>query len=398
MNSLSMMKTQLVPMSGSEAVAKAAIQSNIDFISAYPITPQTIIVERLSDLVAEGETKAKFVNVESEHSAMSACVGASLAGGRAFTATSSQGLALMHEVLYLASGLRCPIVMAVANRALSAPINIHGDHSDMMGSRDSGWIQLYVENGQEAYDWVLQAYRIAEDERVSMPFAVNMDGYVITHSVEPIALIDKDVTSKFLPPRQALFKLDSEKPITLGPLVLPDYYTEFKRQQEEAMRNVPETFAEVTRDFAQLSGRSYNRFLPYELEDAKVAIVSLGSASGTVRWVARNLRKKDLPVGALKIALYRPFPHEEVGRMLEGLDVVIVLERALSLGSHCGPLASDIVCSLYNRSEQPKVLDVVAGLGGRDLSPDSIEQIFRTGLGTTSGSSGLEMEFVGVRE
>ncbi len=200
MKPLSIKKTQLVPMSGSEAVAKAAVQSNIDFISAYPITPQTIIVERLSDLVADGETKAKFVNVESEHSAMSACVGASLAGGRAFTATSSQGLALMHEVLYLASGLRCPIVMAVANRALSAPINIHGDHSDMMGSRDSGWIQLYVENGQEAYDWVLQAYRIAEDERVSMPFSVNMDGYVITHSVEPIELIDKEVTSKFVPP------------------------------------------------------------------------------------------------------------------------------------------------------------------------------------------------------
>ncbi len=397
MNSLSIKKTQLVAMSGSEAIAKAAIQSGIDFISAYPITPQTIIVERLSDLVAEGETKAKFVNVESEHSAMSACVGASLAGGRAFTATSSQGLALMHEVLYLASGLRCPITMAVANRALSAPINIHGDHSDMMGSRDCGWIQLYVENGQEAYDWVLQAYRIAEDERVSLPFSVNMDGYVITHSVEPIALIDQDAASKFLPPRQALLKLDTEKPITIGTLTLPDYYTEFKRQQEEAMRNVPQAFAEVTKDFTQLSGRSYDRYLAYEIEDARVAIVSLGSASGTVRWVARNLRKKGLPVGALKIALYRPFPHEEVGRMLEGLDVVIVLERAMSLGSHCGPLASDIVCSLYNRSEQPKVLDVVAGLGGRDLSPDSIEQIFRTGLGTTN-PTGLEMEFVGVRE
>jgi len=268
----------------------------------------------------------------------------------------------------------------------------------MMGSRDSGWIQLYVENGQEAYDWVLQAYRIAENERVSLPFSVNMDGYVITHSVEPISLIDQDVTSKFLPPRQASLKLDAEKPITIGPLVLPDYYTEFKRQQEEAMRNVPEAFAEVTRDFAKVSGRSYDRYLPYEIEDAKVAIVSLGSASGTVRWVARNLRKKGLAVGALKIALYRPFPHEEVGRMLEGLDVVIVLERAMSLGSHCGPLASDIVCSLYNRSEQPKVLDVVAGLGGRDLSPESIEQIFRTGLETTPRSTGLEMDFVGVRE
>lgn len=392
-----MAKLELVAMSGSEAVAKAVVQSNVDFISAYPITPQTIIVERLSDLVATGETRAKFVNVESEHSALSACVGASLAGGRVFTATSSQGLALMHEVLYLTSGLRCPIVMAVANRALSAPINIHGDHSDMMGSRDSGWIQLYAENAQEAYDWVIQAYGIAEDERVALPFSINMDGYVITHSVEPIALIDDSVVSKFLPPRQPQIKLDTQNPITFGTLTLPDFYSEFKRQQEEAMRMVPEAFTEVTKSFTQLTGRHYDRVVPYALEDAKVAIVSLGSASGTVRWVARNLRKKGLPVGALKIALFRPFPHEEVSKLLESLDVVVVLERALSLGAHCGPLGSDIVCSLYNRSEQPRVLDVVAGLGGRDLSPESIEKIYRTGLEATS-KTGLEMEFVGVRE
>jgi pyruvate ferredoxin oxidoreductase alpha subunit len=391
-------KSQMVAMSGSEAIAKAVIQSNVDFISAYPITPQTIIVERLSDLVATGETKAKFVNVESEHSALSACVGASLAGGRVFTATSSQGLALMHEVLYLTSGLRCPIVMAVANRALSAPINIHGDHSDMMGSRDSGWTQLYVENAQEAYDWVIQAYRVAEDERVSLPFSVNMDGYVITHSVEPIALIDEAITAKFLPPRRSTLRLDTQKPITFETLTLPDYYSEFKRQQDEGFRKVPEVFGEVTKAFGEQVGRRYDQFTPYGLEGAKVAIVSLGSASGTVRWVAKNLRKQGLPVGSLKISLFRPFPHEEVGRILENLDVVIVLERALSLGAHCGPLGSDIVCSLYNRAGQPKVLDVVAGLGGRDLSPESIEQIFRTGLEATSRPTGLETEFAGVRE
>lgn len=385
-------------MSGSEAIATAVKQSNVDFVAAYPITPQTIIVERISDLVANAETKASFVNVESEHSALSACVGASLAGGRVFTATSSQGLALMHEVLYLTSGLRCPIVMAVANRALSAPINIHGDHSDMMGSRDSGWIQLYVENAQEAYDWGIQAYRIAEDERVSLPFTVNMDGYVITHSVESLALLEDSTVSKFLPPRKAQFKLDTRKPITIGSLTLPDYYFEFKRQQEEAFRQVPEVFTEVTSNFAEVSGRRYGAILPYELEDARVAIVSLGSASGTVRWVAKNLRKQELPVGALKVSLFRPFPYEEIGRMIEKVDVVIVLERALSLGSHCGPLGSDVVCSLYNRSEQPKVLDVVYGLGGRDLSPENIEQIFRTGLEATSKPTGLEVEFVGVRD
>lgn len=391
-------KSQLVAMSGSEAVAKAVVQSNVDFASAYPITPQTIIVERLSDLVASGETKTAFVNVESEHSALSACVGASLAGGRVFTATSSQGLALMHEVLYLTSGLRCPIVMAVANRALSAPINIHGDHSDMMGSRDSGWIQLYVENAQEAYDWCFQAYKIAEDERVSLPFTFNMDGYVITHSVEPIALIDEGEARGFLPPRQSQFKIDVKNPITFGTLTLPDYYFEFKKQQDDAMRNVPEVFNEVTKSFAEIVGRRYHRIVPFELEDAKVAIVSLGSASGTVRWVARNLRKQGLPVGALKIELYRPFPHEEVGKALENVDVVIVLERALSLGSHCGPVGSDVVCSLYNRAGQPQVLDIVAGLGGRDSSPGHIEQIFKTGLQAAKHPTGLEFEFAGVRE
>jgi len=391
-------KSKLVPMSGSEAIAKAVVQSNVDFASAYPITPQTIIVERLSDLVASGETKTTFINVESEHSALSACVGASLAGGRVFTATSSQGLALMHEVLYLTSGLRCPIVMAVANRALSAPINIHGDHSDMMGSRDSGWIQLYVENAQEGYDWCIQAYKVAEDERVSLPFTVNMDGYVVTHSVEPIALIDDATVANFLPPRQSRFKIDVKNPITFGTLTLPDYFFEFKKQQDDAMRHVPEVFSEVTKSFGDLSGRYYSDIVPFELEDAKVAVVSLGSASGTVRWVAKSLRKRGLPVGALKVALYRPFPHDRVGNLLENVDVVIVLERSLSLGSYTGPLGSDVICSLYNRSGQPRVLDIVTGLGGRDLSPESIEQIFQTGLEAAKGPPGLEFEFAGVRE
>jgi pyruvate ferredoxin oxidoreductase alpha subunit len=244
----------------------------------------------------------------------------------------------------------------------------------------------------------MQAYRIAEDERVALPFTVNMDGYVITHSVEPLALVDQTEANQFLPPRQSRIKLDVQKPMTFGTLTLPDYYSEFKKQQDEAMRAVPEVFGEVTREFAELTTRHYERITPYAMEDAKVAIVSLGSASGTVRWVVRNLRKQGLPVGALKVALFRPFPHEQVGELLEHLDVVIVLERALSLGAHCGPLGNDVVCSLYNRSGQPKVLDVVAGLGGRDLSPDSIEQIFRTGLEATSRPTGLEMEFAGVRE
>ena len=391
-------KIQLTPMSGSEAVAKSVLQSNVDFVSAYPITPQTIIVERISDLVSDGDTKTTFVNVESEHSAISACVGASLAGARSFTATSSQGLALMHEVLYLTSGLRVPLVMAVANRALSAPINIHGDHSDMMGSRDSGWIQYYVENAQEAYDWVMQAFRIAEDDRVMLPFTVNMDGYVITHSVEPVTLIDQTAVDKFVPPRTAKTRLDANNPMTFGTLTLPDYYSEFKRQQEEAMRTVPTVFDEVTSEFAQLIGRGYKQLVPFELEGAKVIVVSLGSASGTIRYVARGLRNKGLPVGALRVGLFRPFPSEQFAKLVANADVVVVLERAMSLGSKCGPLASEIVNSLYDRPSQPRILDVIAGLGGRDLAPEAIEKLFKTGLEAASNRSGLEMEFLGVRE
>ena len=391
-------KVQLVPMSGSEAVAKSVIQSNVDFVSAYPITPQTIIVERISDLVGEGGTKTIFVNVESEHSAISACVGASLAGARSFTATSSQGLALMHEVLYLTSGLRVPLVMAVANRALSAPINIHGDHSDMMGSRDSGWIQYYVENAQEAYDWVMQAFRIAEDDRVMLPFTVNMDGYVITHSVEPISLIDQAAVDKFLPPRIAKTRLDVNNPMTFGTLTLPDYYTEFKRQQEEAMRNTPAVFDEVTSEFAKLIGRGYKQLVPFELDGAKVIVVSLGSVSGTIRYVARNLRKKGLPVGALRVGLFRPFPTKQFAKLVENADVIVVLERAMSLGSRVGPLASEIVNSLYDSPSKPRIIDLIAGLGGRDLAPEAIEKLFRNGVDAASKPSGLEMDFLGVRE
>lgn len=392
-----MQKLQLTPMNASEAVAKSVIQSNVDFISAYPITPQTIIVERISDLIAAG-AKATYVNVESEHSALSACVGASLAGARAFTASSSQGLALMHEVLYLTAGLRCPIVMAVANRALSAPLNIHGDHSDMMGSRDAGWIQYYVENVQESYDWVMQGYRIAEDERVLTPVTINMDGYVITHSVEPLSLIDQPTIDQFLPPRTTRMKIDPLNPMTFGPVALPDYYSEFKRQQEEGMRNAPQVFNEVTRDFAELTGRHYHQLVPYELDGAKVAVVSLGSASGTVRWVVKGLRKKDYPVGALRVGLYRPFPRDEFARLVSDVDVLVVLERAMSLGSSCGPLASEVVCSLYNRPTQPRILDVVGGLGGRDLAPDTVEQLFHDGLNTVDNPSKLQMQFLGVRE
>ena len=297
---------KIVGMNGDEAVAFAAKQAQVDVVAAYPITPQTIIVERFSDYVANGEVDTQFVCVESEHSALSACVGSSLVGSRVFTATSSQGLALMHEVLYLASGLRTPIVMAVANRALSAPINIHNDHSDMMGSRDCGWIQIYAENAQEAYDWTLQAFKVAEDHKVSLPVTVNLDGFTISHAMEGVAVLEDDHVSKFLGTRNPIYKLDAANPMTFGALTLPDYYSEFKRQQVEAMNNAPSVIAAVADEFKQISGREYSAVSTYNVEDAEAAVICLGSVAGTARTVATRLRQQGKRVGVVKIWQYRP--------------------------------------------------------------------------------------------
>src|SRR3972149_356076 len=329
-------------MSGSEAVAKAVIQSNVDFTSAYPITPQTIIVERLSDLVATGKTKTSFINVESEHSALSACVGASLAGSRVFTATSSQGLALMHEVLYLASGLRTPIVMAVANRALSAPLNIHNDHSDMMGSRDCGWVQVYAENAQEAYDGTLQAFRIAEDHRVSLPVTVNLDGFTISHAMEGVAVLKEDEVSEFVGKRDPMYRLDTTNPMTFGALALPDYYSEFKRQQVEAMSNAPAVITSVNDEFKKASGRQYSKLSAFNMEDADAAVLCMGSVAGTARTVATKLREQGKHVGVVKVWQYRAFPTRELAAVLSKVKSVGVIDRAVSFGAPYGALCSDI--------------------------------------------------------
>ncbi|MEM3017845.1 MAG: pyruvate ferredoxin oxidoreductase, partial [Candidatus Bathyarchaeia archaeon] len=313
---------------GDEAVAYAAKQCNVDVVAAYPITPQTIIVERFSDYVANGEVDAKFMYVESEHSAMSACVGASLAGARVFTSTASQGLALMHEVMYLASGLRTPIVMGVVNRALSAPINIHGDHSDMMGSRDCGWIQLFAENAQEAYDLTIQAFKIAEDPAVQLPVAVNLDGYTVSHATENMkSLTDEDV-ARFLPPRKPIFKVDPSTPVSVGGLALPEYYYEIKRQQEEALRQSRHVVKRVGKEYGDLTGRRYGFMEAYAMEDAQAAVISLGSTCGTVRSVAKRFRAKGKKVGAIKLWMYRPFPTEELISAIKGLKALAVMDRA----------------------------------------------------------------------
>ncbi len=386
-------------LTGDEAVALAAKQCDVDVVAAYPITPQTIMVEKFSEYVANGEVKTEFVCVESEHSALSACVGASLTGARVFTATSSQGLALMHEIMYIASALRCPIVMGVANRALSAPINIHGDHSDMMGSRDSGWIQVYAENSQEAYDLVIQAFKIAEDPEVLLPITVNLDGFIISHCMEGVEVLEDDAVKKFLPERKADFKIDPDKPLTIGPLCLPDFYFEFKRQQEEAMKNVPSKVKKVGKEFGRLTGRTYDVLHTYQIEDADAAIVCLGSTAGTARVVAEKMRKEGKKVGVVKIRLYRPFPAEEFLNAVKHLKALAVLDRACSPGAPAAPLCSDVKTALYETEHKPKVFNVIYGLGGRDITPTDIEEIFNVALKTAeTGIVKQPVIFVGVRE
>jgi len=386
-------------MTGDEAVAHAAKQSKVDIVAAYPITPQTIIVERFSKYVADGEVQTGYVCVESEHSALSACVGSSLTGARVFTATSSQGLALMHEMMYIASGLRCPIVMGVANRALSAPINIHGDHSDMMGSRDCGWIQIYVEDAQEAYDWTIQAFRIAEDKDVQLPVSVNLDGFIITHCMEGVDVLDDDVVSKFLQTRKPLFKLDPEKPITVGALCFTDYYFEFKRQQVDALSHVQGVLDKVIKEYKGVTGRSYSVLDAYGMDDAEAAVLCLGSTAGTAREVARKLRAQGKKVGVVKIWLYRPFPIDEVRAVLKNVKAVAVFDRAISFGAQYGAVCSDVVSALHTVDKRPKIFNVIFGLGGRDIKPSGIEHVFNQALETArSGVVKEETVFLGVRE
>jgi len=407
-------KGVIMGLNGDEAVAWAVKQCNVDVVAAYPITPQTIIVERFSEFVANGEVDTEFVPVESEHSALSACVGAAAAGARAFTATASQGLALMWEILYIASGLRLPIVMAIVNRALSAPINIHCDHSDTMGARDSGWIQLYVEDSQEAYDTVIQAFRIAEHPDVLLPVMVNLDGFFLSHTLQDVHILPDEVVKKFVGVREPIkvkvpylnnkevpLMLDGETPITLGPLDLQDYYFEHKMPQIVAMENAKKVIKEVNEEFAEISGRKYGNGLtvPYALEDADVAIVLLGSAAGTVRYVARKLRENGYKVGVLRIRAFRPFPIEDIIEKLRNVKVVCVMDRAVSFGAYGGPLFMEIRSAFYDIGEKPIILNYIYGLGGRDLPPSTIKNIFMELLDIAKTGQVRELiKYVGVRE
>ncbi|RLG60741.1 pyruvate ferredoxin oxidoreductase [Candidatus Geothermarchaeota archaeon] len=382
-------KQMVLGLNGDEAVAYGVKQCNVDVIAAYPITPQTIIVEKISEMVANGEIDAEIILAESEHSALSACVGASAAGARVFTATASQGLALMNEILYIASGLRLPIVMAVVNRALSAPINIHCDHSDTMSVRDSSWIQIYSEDAQEAYDSTIQAFKIAEDRSVLLPAMVTLDGFLISHTIQNVTVLpDKDVLN-FVGEHRAIpeiemegekfpLKLDPERPLTFGPLDLYDYYFEHKRQQEEAIKKALSVIKRVNEEFSELSGRRYGNGLveEYKLEDAEVAIVNMGSAAGTTKYVVDKLRKRGLKVGLLRIRTFRPFPADDIVKILSDLKAVAVMDRSMSFGALGGQLFIEIRNALYDLKNRPLVINYIYGLGGRDVPAKDIKKVF----------------------
>lgn len=382
----------------SVAVAEAARLADADVIAAYPITPQTHIVEHLAELVADGDLKASYIPVESEHSAMSACLGSSAVGARTFTATASQGLELMHEVLYVASALRLPIVMAVANRALSAPISIWGDHSDAMAVRDTGWIQMFVENGQEAVDNVICAFRIGEDSRVLLPVMIHLDGFSLTHMIEPILLPEEDEVRKFVPPFRPPLSLNPEKPVTMGAFGPPFIYTEAKWAQQENLRAAREVILENWQDFGKAFGRYYSPVESYHSEKAKVLLLTMGSFSETAMTAIDKMREEGKDVGLIKLRLWRPFPFEEFRRAVKDAEVLIVLDRAMSFGGPGGPVCSEVKAALYKEDKRPKVVGFVGGLGGRDISMSGFEDMINRGAEIARAGDGREFEIFEVRE
>jgi pyruvate ferredoxin oxidoreductase alpha subunit len=390
-----------IALTGNEAMALAMKQINPDVVAAYPITPQTEIVQIFSDYVANGRVKTEFITVESEHSAMSATVGAASSGVRAMTATSSQGLALMWEVVYIAASNRLPIVMPVVNRALSGPINIHGDHSDTMGARDSGWIQIYSENTQEAYDNLIQAVRIAEHPDVLLPVMVMMDGFIISHAMENLFILsDQDVqkfVGEFKPHRPSL--LDVGNPVTVGPLALYDYYMEFKRQQAEAMRGAKPVILEVAKEYAELTGRKYGLFDAYKLDDADLAIVVLSSTAGTARYVVDELREKGIKAGLLKLRVFRPFPYEELAQVLADRKAIAVMDRADSYSAFGGPLFTEVRSAMYDAKKRPPIVNYIYGLGGRDVNLDHIRKVYNDLVEIArTGEVTQLVNYLGVRE
>ena len=385
-------------LSGNEAVATAMRQINPDVVAAYPITPSTEIPQYFSAFVANGSVDTEFVPVESEHSAMSACVGASAAGARVMTATSSQGLAYMFEMLYVASGMRLPITLACVNRTLSAPINIHNDHSDSMGVRDSGWMQIYCETAQEAYDNFLISVKAAE--KLSLPIMVCYDGFITSHAVENIELLEDSVVKNFIgefKPEHSL--LDPENLVSMGPLDLQDFYFEHRKQIADAMRKAKTVINEISEEFYKISGRKYDLIEKYKLDDADIAIVVLNSTAGTAKQVADNLRENGIKAGILKPRAYRPLPSKEFAEALKNVKAVAILDKTDSLNAFGGPLYTDITSALYTNNVKVNAINYIYGLGGRDVKESDIEKVFED-LQEIIKTNKVEnpLRYLGVRE
>ena len=372
-------KIKVEGLTGDAAIAHALKDCDVDVLAAYPITPQTIIVEDFQRFAADGEVDTAVIPVESEHSAMSACVGASAVGARVATASASAGLALMWEILYVAASMRMPIIFTVANRALSGPINIHNDHSDGMGMRDSGFVQLYCQSSQEAYDTTIMAFKLAEDHDVLLPVMVGIDGFIVSHNVERVELLPREAVHKFLGVRDPFVTIDPAKPITMGPLALTDYYFEFKQQQDDAMHNVFDAYKKVEDEFEKLTGRRYGMFEEYKTKDAEIVIVAMSSMGGTAKVVADALRERGEKVGVLRLKMFRPFPAKEIIKALKHVKAIAIFEKAMSFGAVTSPLALEIRSALYDEDNKPMVVDFVVGLGGRDVPPttfvDGLEKV-----------------------
>ncbi|MCL2382897.1 MAG: pyruvate ferredoxin oxidoreductase [Oscillospiraceae bacterium] len=365
-------------LSGNEATAVAMKQINPDVVAAFPITPSTEIPQYFSTFVSNGAVDTEFIAVESEHSSMSACIGAQAAGGRAMTATSANGLSLMWEMIYIASGNRLPIVMPLVNRAVSAPLNIHNDHSDAMGVRDSGWIMLFSENNQEAYDNLLMAHRIAEHPDVMLPLMVCQDGFITSHSIENMELVEDEKVKAFVGeynPKHSL--LDDKHPISMGPLDLQAYCFEHKRGQAEGMRNAKKVVEDIAIEFEKMTGRKYNFFEEYKMDDSEVAIVCMNSTAGTAKFVADKLRKEGIKAGVLKLRMFRPFPAEEIAKAVSHIKALAILDKADSMNGAGGALFTDVTSAMCTNGISVNAVNYVYGLGGRDTKVEDLEKVYR---------------------
>lgn len=389
---------QRVGLEVSLACSEAVKLANVDVIAAYPITPQTHIVEHLSELVADGHLDAEFVPVESEHTAMSACVGSSAAGARTFTSSAAQGLALMHEILFIASGMRLPIVMAVANRSLSAPISIWNDHSDIMAERDIGWIQYFAENGQEVLDLTITAFKIAEDKRVILPVVVNLDGFVLTHVIEPIDMPNQAEVDAYLPVFEPQQKLDIANPISMGMVGMPEVYTEAKKACLDALENSYPVIKEHWDGFARQFGRQYKPIETYRTEDAEVLFVTMGSLGETCMTAIDEMREQGLKVGQVRIRLWRPFPADDFMEAIKGAKSLVVIDRALQPGAVSGPVATELKSLLYDKGQNIFVSNIVAGLGGRDVTRADFAEMAKKTMEAQSAGKEIVCEMWGVKE